>query len=151
MDRDKTEAVPRIELAAAVVLHRGRVLLVRRSLKETFLPGEWALPCGKLDDNETSDVAVLRELREETGLDGAVVDYAGKLSFMSIWRGREVENIQSNYLVVLSAQSEFPRVDPPETDQQAKWLPTGEIENFGLDDHNLAAIRQGLRAADRVS
>jgi 8-oxo-dGTP diphosphatase len=49
--------------AGAVVLRQGRVLLVHRPAYD-----DWSFPKGKLDRNEPSPVAAVREVEEETGL-----------------------------------------------------------------------------------
>lgn len=56
---------------AALVEDQNRVLLVRRAHNPER--GKWALPAGYVDDGENPAVAVVREVREETGLDVAVV------------------------------------------------------------------------------
>jgi ADP-ribose pyrophosphatase YjhB (NUDIX family) len=50
----------------AVVVHEGRVLLVRRGSEP--LKGHWTLPGGVLEVGETLIAGVVREVREETGL-----------------------------------------------------------------------------------
>ncbi|WP_313896047.1 NUDIX hydrolase [Streptomyces sp. YIM 98790] len=133
-------AVRRNRLAAAVVLHQGRVLLVRRSYRERFLPGVWGVPSGKLEPGERPEDAVLRELKEETGLSGEIIGTGGERTFFSRWNGATVENTQRNFLVrPLSLE-----VALPEPDQEYRWVPVAELDGFGLDDHNLGTIRQSL-------
>lgn len=51
----------------AVVVHEGRVLLIRRG--KPPLQGRWVVPGGTVELGETLEEAVIRELREETGLE----------------------------------------------------------------------------------
>lgn len=136
------------KLAAAVVMHKDHVLIIRRSRTEGFLPGRWGVPCGKIDEGESSQQAVLRELYEETGLSGRVVDCVGQSDFPSTWRGQRVTNVQHNYLVDISPtpvdSAGMPKVRLPKEDQEAKWVPASGIGSVGLDQHNLQTIRQGL-------
>ncbi|MGA7833400.1 MAG: NUDIX hydrolase [Terracidiphilus sp.] len=50
----------------AVVVNEGRVLLIRRASEP--LKGHWSLPGGLVELGETLQKAVIREVREETGL-----------------------------------------------------------------------------------
>lgn len=49
-----------------VLDEQGRVLLVRRARPPAA--GTWSLPGGRLEPGETPEEAVVREIREETGL-----------------------------------------------------------------------------------
>lgn len=134
-------------LAAAVVVHDDRVLVVRRSQTEQFLPSVWGVPCGKVDPGEEADEAAVRELREETGLTGTVVRRLGHSVFRSRWRGHTVENVQINFLVRPLGTPD--RIRLPKADQAAAWLPRGEIDQFdGLDQHNLDVLGQWLTMND---
>lgn len=53
----------------------GRLLLVRRANPPA--QGTWSVPGGRVEDGESDEAAVLRELAEETGLVGVVEREAG--------------------------------------------------------------------------
>jgi 8-oxo-dGTP diphosphatase len=46
----------------------GHYLLLKRSMSSKGNPGKWEPPGGKIDQGESFDVALLREVAEETGL-----------------------------------------------------------------------------------
>ncbi|MFC8195646.1 NUDIX hydrolase [Streptomyces sp. NPDC060006] len=127
-------------LAAAVVMHEGRVLLVRRSRTERFLPGVWGVPCGKLEPGESPADGVLRELKEETGLLGEVVRKVGESSFLSEYHGHEIKNWQDNFLVRPLSR----HVTLPEPDQAHDWLTPDRLHTVDIDAYNLDIVRQAL-------
>jgi 8-oxo-dGTP diphosphatase len=66
------EPAPPLVLVAAVVLvdADGRVLLAQRPDGKS-MAGLWEFPGGKVDPGETPEAALIRELREELGIDVA--------------------------------------------------------------------------------
>ena len=54
--------------AAALVDPDGRILLAKRP-DGAFLGGLWEFPGGKVEDGESPEAALVRELREELGID----------------------------------------------------------------------------------
>ncbi|WP_420796233.1 NUDIX domain-containing protein [Agreia bicolorata] len=61
-------------MSGAVVHSNGRVLLVRRSDDDEYLPGREELPSGGVDDGESIDEGRTRELQEEIALGEHRVD-----------------------------------------------------------------------------
>jgi 8-oxo-dGTP diphosphatase len=55
------------DVAAAVVTHSGRVLLIRRAVAEGTL--SWQFPAGKMLPGESAERAAVREAFEETGVE----------------------------------------------------------------------------------
>ena len=70
---------------ATLICPRGNdILLVKRAFEPAI--GEWSLPGGFMELNETLEQAAIRELKEETNLDGNVVKLLGNCShFNSIF------------------------------------------------------------------
>lgn len=52
-----------------VLNNKGQVLLLQRSYQDTFMPGKWWIPGGKIEEGESFLEGAERELLEETGLD----------------------------------------------------------------------------------
>ena len=55
-------------VAAAVVIREGRVLPTRRA-EGQHLAGMWEFPGGKLEEGESPEAAVVRECKEECGIE----------------------------------------------------------------------------------
>ena len=62
---------------AAVVIEDDRVVLVRRGSPPAY--GEWSLPGGAVEPGETLEEAVVREVKEEIGLEVEVVELVAVL------------------------------------------------------------------------
>jgi len=61
-----------------VIIKNGKILLVKRR-NEPF-KGRWALPGGFVEYGETVEKAVLREVKEETGMDAKIKKLVGVYS-----------------------------------------------------------------------
>jgi 8-oxo-dGTP diphosphatase len=60
-------------VAAAVLQHEGRVLLTRR-MQGSHLAGLWEFPGGKVEPGEDPMITVVRECREECGIEICPID-----------------------------------------------------------------------------
>jgi 8-oxo-dGTP diphosphatase len=87
-DEPPSDTSPQVVACVGAVVHdaRGRLLLIQRGHDPHR--GRWTLPGGRVEAGETAEQAVVRELREETGLDvrvgpvvGRVVIPAGDVQF----------------------------------------------------------------------
>jgi 8-oxo-dGTP diphosphatase len=75
---------PNMEVAACYLVHDGRLLLLKRSLKVPQA-GTWGVPAGKMEEGESSLDGVIRETYEEIGfsLDKESLEEAGTLYVIS--------------------------------------------------------------------
>jgi 8-oxo-dGTP diphosphatase len=87
-------------VVGAVVQHDGKVLLLQRP-EDDFMGGIFELPSGKVEAGEALDAALIREVKEETGLDVAAIrDYLGSFDYMS---GSGKKSRQFNFAVDVTA------------------------------------------------
>lgn len=73
--------------AGAVIEHRqtGKLLLIQRAPELDWHPGEWELIYGRIDQFESVQEGLAREVREETGI--TELEVAATLSVWHIFRG----------------------------------------------------------------
>lgn len=57
----------------AIVIYKGKILIVKRTRPSTDGLGYWELPGGGLEYGETPHEALIRELKEETDLDIKII------------------------------------------------------------------------------
>ena len=68
-----------IPVVAALIEYQGKIILARNS---QWPEGMFSLVTGYLEKNETPEEAVVREVKEELGLDGQVQEFIGCYSFI---------------------------------------------------------------------
>jgi 8-oxo-dGTP diphosphatase len=117
-----------VGVGAVIWNGRGEVLLIRRA--NPPLQHEWSLPGGKVEFGEPLRVALLREVREETGLEVEIVALVDVAELIS---GEADADIQMHYVLVdFSARAVG--VEPvPDTDAiEARWFAMDEIATLPL-------------------
>lgn len=124
----------------AVVVQSGHVLVVRRGAHPG--KGKIALPGGFLDKDERIEQAVLRELREETGLKipepvlrGSCVD---SMVFDDPHRSSRGRTITHAYLIQLDDDINLPKVRGGDDAAKAFWMPLAEVKENArefFEDH----------------
>jgi 8-oxo-dGTP diphosphatase len=65
-------AIPNLKVVCAVLEHPCEphaFLLARRREDDPSIPGKWEFPGGKIEEGESETQALIREMREETGLE----------------------------------------------------------------------------------
>ncbi|WP_175652158.1 Nudix family hydrolase [Pseudomonas sp. Marseille-P9899] len=119
----------RIHVAAAVIRGADGQLLIARRDKTQHQGGLWEFPGGKVEDGETVDAALARELREELGIEVTAArplikikhDYPDKQILLDVWDVSgftgEPHGAEGQPLAWVSpkelAQYEFPEANRP--------------------------------------
>jgi len=111
-----------------------RVLLIRRD-KDPFA-GRWALPGGFLDIDERIEVAALRELREETGL-----DLDGPLYPIGVYGepGRDPRGRTISLAYATAVRRPAPRVVGGDDAAEAAWHELDGLRDLAFDHDEILA------------
>jgi 8-oxo-dGTP pyrophosphatase MutT (NUDIX family) len=89
--------------------------------------GLWALPKGLIGPGESAEATALREIREETGVEGRAVEKLGDVRYVYTWAGERVFKVVSFFLVRavrgrIGEIDEAMRIEVAE----ARWLPLAD-------------------------
>ena len=117
---------PRPELSVgAVVVHDGSLLLVRRGHGPAA--GEWSVPGGRVEWGETLAEALVREVREETGLECVCGELLGWV---------ELVEAEHHFVVLDFVATVLEHGEPVAGDDAAevRWVPVPDVLDLTLVD-----------------
>lgn len=142
---DNAPYAPTFLTTDAVVVASGHILLIERRAA----PGKGllALPGGFVDQNETLEDGVLRELREETKIKVPEPVLRGNIKkremFDSPYRSQRGRTVTQAFLIELSA-GELPKVKGGDDAAKAKWVPINEVlkmKDKMYEDHHSIILK----------
>jgi 8-oxo-dGTP pyrophosphatase MutT (NUDIX family) len=82
--------------------------------------GLWALPKGRLEPGEGAEATALREVREETGLEGVSLGKLGDVRYVYTWEGERIFKVVSFFLL----RYRRGRLAPDANEvAEVRWLP----------------------------
>lgn len=122
----------------AFILNNKGELLVSERAKEPA-KGTLDLPGGFIDMNETAEEGIIREVKEETGLDVEEAIYLFSLPNLYMYSGFEVQTLDMFFLCRVDNTNHLTAMDDV---SELYFMPINQIdpEAFGL-----ASIKKGLR------
>jgi len=105
----------------------------------------WSLPKGHVEEGETPELAAVREVAEETGIEGRVVAPLGTIDFWFVAEGRRIHKTVHHYLLVAEG-GELSDEDIEVV--EVAWVPLGELgTRLAYDDERrLVDLVPGLLA-----
>jgi 8-oxo-dGTP diphosphatase len=110
-----------------VVKQDDSILLLKRNAQRRTSPNKWQTPSGFMKEGESAEEAVLREVKEETSLDG-IIEKSGKaFEVIDEW-GRWI--IIPFLISIKSAENKVIVVIDTKEHSEFKWVKIEDISNF---------------------
>lgn len=105
----------------------------------------WSLPKGHLEDGETAEQAAVREVREETGIDGGVLRELGAIDYWFVVENRRVHKTVHHFLMeALGGELSDEDVEVTEV----AWVPLTELDGRLAYADERRLVRRALRLLD---
>ena len=108
-----------------------RVLLLKRNARRKTSPNKWQTPSGFMNEGESAEEAVLREVKEETSLDGTIKKSGSAFEVVDEW---------ARWIIVpflISVKSDKVVIDTKEH-SEFRWVKVDEVSSFecvkGIDE-----------------
>ena len=129
---------PRASTAAFILNGKGELLIARRAKDPA--KGTLDLPGGFVDNEETAEQGMVREIKEETGLEITTENIEYLFSVPNVYRysGMDIHTLDLFFLCHVEGE---PTVNAEDDAAELTWLPLREVyvERFGL-----RSIRQAV-------
>ncbi len=120
-----------IHVAVGVILDKQQQILIALRPEDVHQGGLWEFPGGKVEDNETLQQALTRELSEELGLAVTGIrplieihhDYSDKSVLLDVWWVDQYSGVAEG-----------------REGQPIRWVSAAELSNYSFPDANQAII-----------
>ena len=133
---------------AAVIMKNKKVLILQRNKDEEIFPNMWELPSGKKELLESSKKCLIREVKEETGLDIQIIIPTFIFDYQ-IEKPNEIrDSTQINFLVKSINNN---KVKLSLEHQKFAWISKNEIEKYELSQATKESIKKAFEIADKLN
>ena len=122
------------EIAAALIVRAGKVLLGRRSPQRVFFPGVWDLFGGHVEPGEEHEQTMLREVQEELSITPAQWTFLETMTQPLPAQANEPPDELIAHLYLLTAWAGTPVNRQPEEHSEICWFSLEEAIELDLAD-----------------
>ena len=124
----QTAQPPIVGVGAVIWNDRGEIVLIRRGQEPRL--GEWSIPGGRLEWGESVRDGIIREVREETGLEVEVVGLIDVVD--SVTRDGSGDVIRHYVLIDFLVQPLSGTLSAGSDAAEARWVAYGSLDEYVL-------------------
>ncbi|MGC2288665.1 MAG: NUDIX domain-containing protein [Thermoplasmata archaeon] len=128
----------------AAIFRGGRLLMLRRAALDPAFPGRWDIPGGSVEEGESLEDAIRREVLEETGFRVRVgAPYAASIfdaTYGDTARRTPLKIVAVQFRCFTSARR-APRLDPKEHSEFA-WVDRRDVARYPVPPSLIGPVRR---------
>ncbi|MFH1061351.1 MAG: NUDIX hydrolase [Candidatus Omnitrophota bacterium] len=104
---------------------------------------QWCLPKGKIEQGETAQQAAIREVQEETGLQGKIIEHLEDIYYQYKDEKRELLIEKTVHFFLMKKQTEISQQYDPEV-ESVEWLTIDKaLEKLSFESERRVVIKAG--------
>lgn len=129
--------------AGGIVYYNDKILMLKKK------NGDWVLPKGRIEAEETLEQTALREVKEETNIDAIILDYLGitAYSFSNFWTEYKViHKTVSWYLMKATSYDLHPLKN--EGFVKAEFIDVDKVLKLAKYDDEKKVIKKAMQAME---
>lgn len=125
----------------------GKVLVVQRASDDDSYPNLWELPSGKKEPMELVTESVVREVKEEVGLEVKVLDVVATFNFV-VEKPEETRDFTQ--LIFAVEETVKNEVKLSQEHQDFKWITKGELDSLNISKETKEAISKVFKYLNSI-
>ncbi|MGD0644054.1 MAG: NUDIX hydrolase [Candidatus Bathyarchaeia archaeon] len=112
----------------AVIVHEGKIVLIKRGNEPS--KGKWSIPGGLVELGESLEQTVIRETKEETGLDVETPSLMDAVSNVDL---DEMGKVKYHYVIIdFLVHVKNGTAQASSDAEELHWVPLDEVEDYNL-------------------
>jgi 8-oxo-dGTP pyrophosphatase MutT (NUDIX family) len=105
---------------------------------------DWSLPKGHIEEGETKEVAALREVKEEAGLDARIAEPLGGIVYFYRRRNGDLVRKTVYHFLMEATAGEFP--SPTWEITESRWVPITEAQTLLSYKNDAGVVAKAMAA-----
>ena len=129
-------------VAAAIIFNRDGKILIAKRKKGEKLEGYWEFPGGKLEDGETPQQCIEREISEELGVSAIGKEILGESTY----------NYHDSMIKLIGVKTHLKSFDfRLKVHEEVRWVPLHEILNYKLAPADIYLLKNFQSLYPRIT
>lgn len=139
--------IQRIIVGGVLVNKENKALILQRHSNETTYPNMWELPSGRREFFEVTEGALIREMKEEAGVDVKIIDPISVFDYIIEKTEETRDSVQINFLVCFEKTGQ--KIVLSSEHQNFAWVNEQMLSQYNLTDSTKKVLVKAFNMIDK--